>query len=84
MFQIKSGISKGVHKKIMWNIHGSWFLTSWSFHQGVSHNFSEFAGVKVHMFSKSKVTHLKVPGFFSEKYIYPQPLLHPLFGDFLE
>ena len=23
----KSGISKGGHKKFMWNFHGSWFLT---------------------------------------------------------
>ena len=34
------------------------------FHQGMSHNFGEFAGVKTHMFSKGKRTNLKIPGVF--------------------
>ena len=39
-------------------------------HQGVLHNFLDFAGVKTYVFSKGKVTNLKKPGvFFRKRYI---------------
>ena len=40
----RSGISRGVHQKLMWNFHRSWFLTL-EFSR-VSHNSTEFPRVK--------------------------------------
>ena len=39
-----TGISRGVHQKLMWNFHGSWFLTL-EFSR-VSYNSAEFPRVK--------------------------------------
>ena len=50
----RSGISRGVQEKLLWNFHKSWFLTlpfilaltwHWNFqNRRVSHNFAEFPG----------------------------------------
>ena len=67
-------MSRVVHKHL-WNFYGSWLLTLWNFHQGLSHNFAEIAEVKAHMFSKGKVTNLKFPWVFIRKvYISSPPL----------
>ena len=56
---------QGVFMKNLWNFHWwSWFLL-WNFHQkGVSHNFSEFAGVEACFPEVPKVTYLKISVFF--------------------
>ena len=62
---------QGVFMKNLWNFHWfSWFRL-WNFHQqGMSHNFSEFVGVKTYFLEVPKVTYLKIPLFFRKVYTW--------------
>ena len=69
----KWGISRGDPDKIMRNFHWFWFLAlEFSRSVIISHNFVDFRGMKLCFLwriSKGKVTNLKIPGFFSKKYV---------------
>ena len=69
----KWGISRGGPDKIMRNFHWFWFLAlEFSRSVTISHNFVDFRGMKLCFLwriSKGKVTNLKIPGFFSKKYV---------------
>ena len=64
--------SHEVFMKNSWIFHwwSCWFRL-WNFHQqGVSHNFTEFAGVKACFLEVTKVTYLRISVFFRKVYSY--------------
>ena len=58
----------GVIMKNLWNFYWSWFLTLES---SAAKGITQFCRIRrgESLFSKSRVTYLKIQGFFSENYI---------------